>query len=174
MTAGTLGRRVEFLLANAGLLLLTVACMTIFEYVTFQRTGIPATELPVRMAARLEIPRLGMSVLVVDGEEKAGLSVGAFHLAGTPPLGSVGNAVIVGHRDTAFWPLQDLKNGDVLSLTTGENYRYTVRSIQIVPPEDVSVLQNSPGSILTLVTCYPFHYIGRAPKRFVVRAELTS
>jgi hypothetical protein len=59
MSAGTLGRRVEFLLANAGLLLLTVACMSIFEYVTFQRTGIPATELPVRMTARLEIPRLG-------------------------------------------------------------------------------------------------------------------
>jgi sortase A len=148
--------------------------MSIFEYVTFQRTGVPATDLPVRMAARLEIPRVGLSVLVVDGEEKAGLSVGAFHLAGTPALGSVGNAVIVGHRDTAFWPLQDLKTGDVINLTTGDHYHYLVRSIQIVTPDDVSVLENSPNSMLTLITCYPFHFIGRAPRRFVVRAELTS
>src|ERR1700741_2498170 len=103
MMTGTLGRRVEYLLANVGLLLLAVGGMSIFQYVSFQRTGSASADLPVHLTARLEIPRLGMSVLVVDGEEKAGLSVGAFHLAGTPAIGGVGNAVIVGHRDTAFW-----------------------------------------------------------------------
>jgi sortase A len=174
MNTGTLGRRAEWLLYNAGLLLVAIAGMSLLRYVVFQSRGAADPGLPVHLAARLEIPRLGMSLLVVDGEEKAGLSVGAFHVSGTAPIGGVGNAVIAGHRDTAFFPLRNLKPGDVITLTTPERYFYTVKWIRIVQPDDVSVLADGSDSILTLVTCYPFHFIGSAPQRFVVRAQLTS
>jgi sortase A len=86
--------------------------------------------------------------------------------------GQAGNVGLAGHRDTFFRPLRDIQHDDVITVTTllGE-YRYRVLSAKIVPPEDVSVLDPGEGEILTLVTCYPFYFVGPAPDRFIVRAE---
>ena len=128
----------------------------------------------IKVAGKLEVVRLGFSVLVVDGDEEEGLSVAAVHLAGSSPLGGAGNAVIAGHRDTAFWPLRNLRIGDQIRIRAGHRYLYTVRSIRIVAPNDVSVLQTATVPTLTLVTCYPFRYIGNAPKRYVIQASKNS
>ncbi len=117
---------------------------------------------------------MGLSVLVVDGNEEQGLSVAAVHLAGTAAIGEPGNAVIAGHRDTAFWPLRNVRVGDLIRLRAAKSHTYTVRSIQIVGPDDIAILQSGREATLTLVTCYPFHHVGSAPKRFVVRAQLTG
>ena len=117
--------------------------------------------------------RLGLSVLVVDGDEEQGLSVASVHLAGTAPIGGMGNTVIAGHRDTAFWPLRNLKVGDRIRIVARNRvYKYTAQSMQIVEPDDVAVLGADEGQTLTLVTCYPFRYVGSAPQRFVVKAKL--
>jgi sortase A len=86
--------------------------------------------------------------------------------------GQPGNSIIAGHRDTHFRFLKDVQQGDRILLESGGAFhRYTVKSIHITSPSDVSLLGQVPGSALTLVTCYPFYYLGPAPKRFIIRAE---
>jgi sortase A len=86
--------------------------------------------------------------------------------------GVPGNVAIAAHRDTFFRPLRNIRKNDIITLTTvGAEYRYRVVSTKVVDPEDVSVLNPSDNEILTLVTCYPFFFVGSAPERFVVRAE---
>jgi sortase A len=86
--------------------------------------------------------------------------------------GQQGNVAITGHRDTFFRPLRNIHNDDEITLTTLDGtYRYLVESTQVVAPEDTQVLDNSSDTILTLVTCYPFYFVGPAPKRFIVRAH---
>jgi sortase A len=112
---------------------------------------------------RLEVPRIGLSVMVMEGDKDEILRLGAGHIPGTP-------LAIAGHRDTFFRPLKDIKLNDKIRITTPEGVtEYTVVSTKIVGPKDVSVLKDS-AEILTLVTCYPFYYIGPAPKRFIVEA----
>jgi sortase A len=124
------------------------------------------------MIGRLEIPRLGLSVMILEGTEKTTLRRAAGHIPGTPLPGQPGNVGISAHRDSFFRPLRNIRRDDIITLTTlsGE-YRYRVVSTKIVRPSDVTVL--APGSIdsLTLVTCYPFYFVGAAPDRFIVRAE---
>ena len=133
----------------------------------------PST-VPFRIAGHLEVPRLGISVLVVDGEEEEALALAAAHISGTAALGTRGNTVIAAHRDTVFWPLRNVRLGDSIRVKTSATFAYTVKSIRIVMPDDTSVLNDRGGSQLTLITCYPFRYIGNAPKRYVVEAELRS
>src|SRR5215475_8677851 len=112
---------------------------------------------------RLEIPRLNMSVMVMEGDADSILRLGAGHIPGTP-------LAIAGHRDTFFRPLKDIKLDDTIRFTTPEgSSEYRVVSTKIVRPSDTSVLDQRDGT-LTLITCYPFYYIGPAPKRFVVEA----
>jgi len=96
----------------------------------------------------------------------------AGHIRGTGLPGHSGNIGIAGHRDTLFRPLQNIRQDDVIMLTTlqGE-YRYRVVSTKIVKPSDVDVLSPDGQEILTLVTCYPFYFVGPSPDRFIVRAE---
>lgn len=123
---------------------------------------------------RLEIPRLGLSVLVLNGVDAATLVLGAGRLPGTAGAGE-GNLVIAAHRDTFFRPLRDIRKNDrVLVTTTDGTYPYVVQWTAVVKPSDTRALANTPGPSLTLVTCYPFHYIGPAPQRFVVRATLVT
>jgi sortase A len=129
---------------------------------------------PIRASATLDIPRLRFSATVVEGDEDQGLEFGAVHLAGTAELGGMGNAVVAGHRDTVFRPLQYLRIGDVIEVAGEKKHTFTVKTIQVVDATDVTVLKSDLRSILTLVTCYPFRYIGSAPKRFVVKAERTG
>ena len=120
----------------------------------------------------LRIPRIGVSVMVVEGVEGGDLKRAAGHIPGTPLPGEPGNVGIAGHRDTFFRPLRSIKRNDTIILTTLQGaYRYRVVSTKVVRPEDIQVLYPTGRDSLTLVTCFPFHYVGPAPKRFVVRAE---
>jgi sortase A len=120
---------------------------------------------------RLEIPRLKLSVMVREGADERTLSRAVGHIPGTALPGSMGNVGLAGHRDTFFRALRNIREDDAIEFeTTHGAYRYIVKSTQIVGPRDVSVLAASGGENLTLVTCYPFYYVGSAPKRFIVRA----
>jgi sortase A len=124
------------------------------------------------LIGRIDVARLGLSVVVVEGTSAHTLRRAAGHIAGTALPGEQGNVGISGHRDTLFRPLRDIRQGDIITLSTpaGE-YRYSVVSTKIVSPEDTSVLNSDGSDILTLVTCYPFYFVGPAPNRFIVRAE---
>ena len=124
------------------------------------------------LIGRLEIPRVNLSVMVVNGDDEATLGVAAGHLPDTPLPWELGNSAVAGHRDSFFRPLSKIRLHDEMTLTTphGE-FHYAVSSVRIVEPNDLSVLAQNGRSSLTLVTCYPFSYVGRAPKRFIVRAD---
>jgi sortase A len=121
---------------------------------------------------RIEISTIGLEAIILEGTDARTLRRGVGHIPGTPLPGQQGNVAITGHRDTFFRPLRNIRKDDEIRLTTlGGSYRYGVDSIKVVGPEDMEVLDNSDDAILTLVTCYPFYYVGPAPKRFVVRAH---
>ena len=130
---------------------------------------------PVELRAavrRIDIPRLGLSVMVEEGADAQTLRLAAGHIPGTALPGGPGNVGIAGHRDTFFRPLRGIKKDDTILLSTANGtYRYAVESAEVVPPTRVEVLNPTPEPSLTLVTCYPFSYIGPAPKRFIVRAR---
>jgi len=120
---------------------------------------------------RLEIPRLNLSVMVREGADEGTLSRAVGHIPGTALPGNIGNVGLAGHRDTFFRALRNIREDDAIDFeTTHGAYRYIVKSTKIVTPRDVSVLEASGGENLTLVTCYPFYYVGSAPKRFIVRS----
>jgi sortase A len=130
---------------------------------------------PVRkgdVLGRMDIPRLGMSVAVLQGTSSRILRLGIGHIAGTPLPGETGNIGIAGHRDTFFRGLKDIRKNDEIQLqTTSGLSRYQVDWMKVVASDDQNVLAPSTESALTLVTCYPFYFVGPAPKRFVVRAH---
>lgn len=123
----------------------------------------------------LDIPRLNLSVAVLEGDDDRTLDVAAGHLPDTPLPWHPGNAALAGHRDTFFRPLQHVRAGDRIRLSTrhGE-LTYRVRRIVIVDPRDLSVLEPADGVDLTLITCHPFNHLGAAPNRFVIQAERTA
>lgn len=125
--------------------------------------------------AVLEIPRIGLEVPVFDGTDDLTLNRGAGRIIGTALPGQGGNLGIAGHRDGFFRGLKDVAVGDSIQLETAagtENYR--VDQIQIVKPNDVQVLKDRALPTLTLVTCYPFYYVGNAPLRYIVQASATG
>ena len=120
----------------------------------------------------LEVPRIGLSSVVLEGDDARTLGRAAGHLPDTPLPGRPGNAAIAAHRDTFFRPLRHIRVGDVVRVMTAEaDHEYVVRETRVVRPEDVWVLDPTDRPALTLITCYPFGYVGAAPGRFVVRAE---
>ena len=124
---------------------------------------------------RLEVPRLGLSTIVIEGDDPYTLLVGAGHLAETPLPWHDGNSVLAGHRDTDFRPLRKIQAGDMIRFHTADvAIEYVVRETRIVEPTDLTALRATALPTLTLITCYPFSYIGPAPKRFIVRAERTT
>jgi sortase A len=125
--------------------------------------------------AVLQIPKLHLAVPVLDGTDALTLNHAVGRIAGTARPGEAGNIGIAGHRDGFFRGLKDIKLGDQVELKTVKGTEtYVVDEIQIVKPDNVSVLRPRPVRSLTLVTCYPFYFIGSAPKRFVVTASLTQ
>jgi sortase A len=126
---------------------------------------------PVPYIGKLEIPKLDISVMILEGDDGPALLRGIGHIPGTPRPGEPGNTGLAGHRDTFFRHLGQLETHDRLILRTStDTYEYEVRSIVIVSPNTREVLANSDKEMLTLVTCYPFYFIGPAPERFVVQA----
>jgi sortase A len=125
--------------------------------------------------ALLDIPRLGLSAVVLEGADESELKLGAGHIPGTSLPGDGGNVGVAGHRDTFFRPLRHIRKDDGIKMKTHDReYHYTVVSTEVVGPDDVHVLRPLGHEVLTLVTCYPFNFVGSAPKRFIVRADCTD
>jgi sortase A len=149
----------------------------VFQHAAAQTFEAPAAshELDTTPVARLQIPRIQLSAMVVAGDDDRALRVGPGHVVGTAWPGQPGNVAIAGHRDTFFRPLRRIRVGDDIVLVTKRGpFHYRVSSLRIVAPGDVSVLDSTRDPALTLITCYPFSMIGPAPRRFVVRADLTT
>jgi sortase A len=128
------------------------------------RTGSPL--------GRIEISTIGLTAMILEGTDGRTLRRAVGHIPGTALPGQQGNVAIAGHRDTFFRGLRNIHKDDEITLTTlNGTYCYRVDSTRVVEPEDIAVLDHSDDAILTLVTCYPFFFVGPAPKRFVVRAH---
>ena len=122
--------------------------------------------------AVLHIPKIRLDVAVLPGTDEGTLNRAVGHIDDTAAPGTDGNSGIAGHRDGFFRGLKDIVPGDLIELEAvrGKKEAYRVERIWIVDPEDVSVLDPTPTRSLTLVTCYPFYYVGPAPQRYIVRA----
>lgn len=186
-------RWAQYLLFAGAIIMLGYCAFVLVDASMFQRRErqsldrMPgAQQLPTRAArreavpvvasggliGRIEITRLGVSVAVVQGTGNATLRRAAGHIEGTALPGQIGNVGIAAHRDTFFRPLRNIHRDDIIALKTpGGEYRYRVVSTKIVNPSDVAVLNSDGTEVLTLVTCYPFYFVGAAPKRFIVRAQ---
>jgi len=128
-----------------------------------------------RPLALLRIPKLHLEVPVYNDTDDLTLNRGVGRILGTAQIGTGGNVGIAGHRDGFFRGLKDISVGDEIELVRiGQSDGYVVENIYIVNPEDVSVLEPTPIPSMTLVTCFPFYYIGSAPQRFIVRASITA
>lgn len=124
---------------------------------------------------RLTIPRIHLDAVVVEGTSENALFAGPGHMQDTALPGEVGNSIIAGHRDTFFRGIQDLHAGDIILVQRqGRSFSYRVEERSIIDPTDIEVLANTTDTRLSLITCYPSHYIGPAPKRLIVTAELVS
>ena len=130
-----------------------------------------AEKQPAAPLAILRIPRIGIEVPILEGTDDWALNRAVGHIADTAAPGADGNSGIAGHRDGFFRPLKDVNVGDVLEIETPRgSTSYRIERTWIVEPEDVSVLDPTPVRSVTLVTCYPFYFVGSAPQRFIVRA----
>jgi sortase A len=180
-------RFIELLLLTAGIACLSKAGWNLYRYSQFQSQSVPNHAHPQSFISKtgsetgsatrptigqFRIPRLGMSVAMVEGDDEESLSLGAGHMPGTAPVGSSGNTVIAGHRDTVFWPLRQIRAGDTVIISTDKKFIYTVTGTQIVNPENTDALQETKNATLTIVTCYPFRHVGPSPKRFIITAKL--
>lgn len=123
--------------------------------------------------AILRVPKIGLEAPVFDDTDDLTLNRGVGRIRGTEQIGQVGNVGIAGHRDGFFRGLKDIVLGDIIELEVGgEKEQYVVKQIQIVNPGDTSVLSRASSQTLTLVTCFPFYYVGSAPQRYVITAVI--
>lgn len=178
--------RVGLFLVAVGLAALSWFSIQLIEASRFQREQSEAlraattSAVPTRprvphdgLIGRLEIPRVHLSAMVVEGDDAATLEKAVGHLPETALPWEQGNTALAGHRDTFFRPLRKIRIGDEIRLTSPRGvFTYRVREAFVTEPDNVGVLAPSSGAnLITLVTCYPFGYIGPAPKRYVVQAE---
>jgi sortase A len=137
--------------------------------------GVPSAPGAPSPIALLEIPRLNLSTAVLSGDDAATLDVAIGHLPDTPKPWEPGNTAFAAHRDGLFRSLRHVRVGDAVHVRTQHgDWTYTVRETKIVMPDDLSVLNPTPTQTLTLITCYPFNFVGTAPRRFIVHAEVTD
>jgi len=143
-----------------------------FEDVT--RKELPSLLLEGGVIGEIQVPRLQLKAIVVQGDSHTILRRAVGHIPGTALPGAAGNVVLAGHRDTFFRPLRNIRVGDAITLKTSDGaFQYFVESTEVVPASAIEVLNATAGRTLTLITCYPFDYIGPAPNRYVVRARET-
>jgi sortase A len=136
------------------------------------RSEAPRLVIEGGVIGEMEVPRLGLKVIVVQGDSPRILRRAVGHIRETALPGESGNVALTGHRDTFFRPLRNIQSGDAITVKTLDaEFRYRVESTTVVPPSDISVLQASRERTLTLITCFPFYYLGAAPNRFIVRAR---
>jgi len=165
--------RAELFLRIGGLVLLAVFSYKIARPEIFLKLPRAAAPRSV-LAGQLDIPRLNMSVAIVEGDDEESLSLGAGHVPGTAAIGGIGNSVIAGHRDSAFRALRKVRIGDQVLIHAAKNAAYRVTRIHTVDADDLSVLRRDDTEAkLTLITCYPFRYVGSAPRRYIVEARLS-
>jgi sortase A len=174
-------------LARYLLLIIGVSCLSFYGYTalelrssqaqadwSFEHAPRPPVAIPLERGAvvgRLVIPKLHFTAMVREGTDAKTLRLAVGHIPQTPLPGHPGNVGISAHRDTFFRHLGELKVGDEIGFSTVDgDFSYEVASLKIVDPKDVGVLASSQEKVLTMVTCYPFYYIGNAPKRYIVRA----
>jgi len=120
----------------------------------------------------LDVPRLKLTTPVIEGDDDKMLRRAAGHLPDTPLPWQGGNSAIAGHRDGLFRSLKGIRIGDEIRFrTTRDEFRYRVTGTSIVAPDDISVLESRGAASLTLITCYPFTFIGNAPQRFIIHAS---
>lgn len=137
--------------------------------------ALPSALLVGAPVGRIEVPRLHLSAAVANGDDDGTLRVAIGHLPDTPFPWEEGNSALAGHRDTFFRELRRIRVNDVMRMATPYgDFAYHVTRTLIVAPDDLSVLAQTNEPTLTLVTCYPFSYIGHAPKRFIVEAVRTK
>ena len=126
----------------------------------------------IALVGRVDVPSIHLSAMIAEGATALVLDRAVGHLPGTALPGQAGNTALAAHRDTFFRRLGELQPGDVIRITSPRaEYSYRVTFTDIVNPDETWVLQSASGETLTLITCYPFHFVGAAPKRFVVRAR---
>jgi LPXTG-site transpeptidase (sortase) family protein len=124
---------------------------------------------------QIDIPRIGVSAMILEGTGDRVLRLGVGHIRGTALPGENGNVSLAAHRDTFFRGLRHIRANDEIRLTTLAGLcRYRVDWTKVVKPDDIRVLNPKIHPMLTLITCYPFYYVGSAPDRFVVRAHQVS
>jgi sortase A len=183
---------VRWFLLVTGVLALTYVSVTLLRATLYQKAAAATLEEQVSsqeqrrvsqtpalavtregdVLGRIEIPRLGVRVAILEGTSSRTLRLGVGHITGTALPGSAGNIGIAGHRDTYFRALKDARANDEIQIQTAAGVSlYKVDWVKVVAPGDTEVLASSTESALTLVTCYPFYYIGASPKRFVVHAQ---
>jgi sortase A len=190
-------KRTEFALLAAGvlcaLIVLGAAVMSIrsgrqaqsFGLVTVQAQGTVVGHVAVDtqtegsinayVMGRLEIPRVGISVPILSDYQASSLLKGVGHVPGSAMPGGLGTLGLAGHRDTYFRPLKNIRKDMDIRVVNGDGvYHYLVDSTEVVTPDNVAVLDIRNHPELTLITCYPFYYVGAAPKRFIVHAHLVS
>jgi sortase A len=125
-----------------------------------------------RVLGQIDIPGIRLSAVVINADDDEALGFAVAYLPDTPPPWASGNSVLAAHRDGLFRPLMNIRTGDEIALTTRRgNLQYRVRRTLVVGPRDVWVLGALPHVDLTLITCFPFTWVGHAPGRFVVQAE---
>jgi sortase A len=183
-------RLISYPLITAGAVLLLLGAREVVEPYVGQKAAartfdepsaavIPAGTKPALQRGdtigKLTIPRLSATYYVMEGDHEEELRRGPGHLRGSAMPGSQGNCIIAGHRDTHFRILKDIQKGDdILVETKTGQYLYRVKSIRVVPADDTAPLQPTSRAELSLITCFPFYYVGNAPKRFVVEALLAA
>lgn len=187
---GWLQRGIRYLLYFSGILALGYVGFTLLDARLYQVSAKRSLENQIQVESeqkpaapkpavkngdvlgRMDIPRLGVSVAILEGTSSRILRRGVGHVKGTPLPGDHGNSGIAGHRDTFFRALKDVHRNDEIEIQTANGrFSYQVDWVKVVAPNDTSVLTPSTESALTLVTCYPFYYVGPSPNRFVVRAH---
>ena len=183
-------RRAEYVLLAAGLTILRYCGAELLnsqiqqargarELEQFRRnppmSAAPATIADGTLVGQVEIPKLHLSAVVFQGTSDGILARGVGHLDASAFPGQAGNVVLAAHRDTFFRSLRNIRRGDLVQVTTPQGVsNYAVDSTEVVKPTETGVMAATATPTLTLITCYPFYYVGHAPKRFIVRASPVS
>ncbi len=182
--AHPIARGAALILLSAGLLALGYVAFVAIDAKVYQTAELRRFERGRAEAAvapavvdgaaigEIQILRLGLRAVIVQGDAADILQRAVGHLSGTALPGESGNVVLAGHRDTFFRPLNRIRMGDTITVRTARgDFEYLVESTAVVSPDAIDVLRPTGGRTLTLITCFPFRFVGPAPNRFIVRAR---